>query len=46
MEYQNENQYLIFKCISDNGIGAEGAEKLGESVTKLLNLTSLNLNFM
>ena len=34
---------MIF--ISWNGIGAEGAEKIGEGVSKLLNLTSLNLNF-
>ncbi len=33
---------MIF--ISGNKIGAEGAAKLGEGVSKLLNLTSLNLN--
>ncbi len=31
--------------ISGNDIGVNGAEKLGEGVSKLLNLTSLNLNF-
>jgi hypothetical protein len=31
--------------ISDSKIAAEGAIKLGESVSKLLNLTTLNLNF-
>jgi hypothetical protein len=33
------------KFISENGIGDEGAVKIGEGVSKLLNLTSLNLNF-
>ncbi len=28
-----------------NGIGSEGAAKLGEGVSILKNLTSLNLNF-
>ncbi len=31
--------------ISYNGIGDEGAMKLGISVSKLKNLTNLNLNF-
>ena len=31
--------------ISQNGIDAEGAAKLGEGVSKLMNLTNLNLNF-
>ncbi len=35
----------IIKIISYNGIGNEGAAKLGEDVSKLLNLTSLNLDF-
>ena len=30
--------------ISSNGIGAEGAKSLGESIAKLVNLTSLTLN--
>jgi hypothetical protein len=33
------------KFNSNNLIGAEGAEKLGEGVSKLENLTSLNLDF-
>jgi hypothetical protein len=33
------------KFISGNQIGAEGAAKLGEEVSKLMNLTGLNLNF-
>jgi hypothetical protein len=33
---------LIF--ISRNGIDAEGAAKLGEGITKLMNLTTLNLD--
>ena len=45
MEYQNENQYWILKFNSNNSIGAEGAAKIGEGVSNLLNLTSLNLNF-
>ena len=30
--------------ISQNGIDAEGAAKLGEGVSKLMNLTSLNMD--
>ena len=45
MELQNGNQYWILKLISNNQMGAEGAAKIGEGVSKLLNLTSLNLNF-
>ncbi len=45
MEYQNENQYWILKFISENSIDDEGASKIGDGVSKLLNLTSLNLNF-
>jgi hypothetical protein len=30
--------------ISNNDIGAEGAAKLGEGISNLLNLTMLNLN--
>jgi hypothetical protein len=33
------------KFNSYNSIGAKGAAKLGEGVSKLLNLTSLDLNF-
>jgi hypothetical protein len=32
------------KLISRNGIGIEGAAKLGEGISKLANLTTLNLN--
>jgi hypothetical protein len=35
---------LILKFISYNTIGAEGAAKLDEGVSKLLNLTCSNLN--
>jgi hypothetical protein len=35
-----------FKFIRRNGIGAEGAAKLGERVSKLLKLTSLKLNLV
>ncbi len=42
---QIENQYWIIKYISNNSIGEEGAAKIGEGVSKLLNLTSLILNF-
>ncbi len=45
MNQQNENQYWIWKFNSQNSIGDEGAAKIGEGVSKLLNLTSLNLNF-
>ncbi len=34
--------HIIF--ISNNDIGAEGAAKLGEGISNLLNLTTLNLN--
>jgi hypothetical protein len=38
------NKYIKnLKFNSENGIGIEGAEKLTEGVSKLLNLTSLNL---
>jgi hypothetical protein len=40
-----EIQYWILKFISRNSIGEEGAEKIGEGVSKLLNLISLDLNF-
>ncbi len=33
------------KLISNNEIGAKGAANLGEGVSKLVNLISLNLNF-
>jgi hypothetical protein len=33
------------KLNRDNKIGVEGAAKLGEDVSKLVNLTGLNLNF-
>ncbi len=47
MGYQNEIKHRILKfiCGSGNSMGAEGAAKIGEGVSKLLNLTSLNLNF-
>ncbi len=45
MDLQNGNQYWILKFISWNSIGAEGAAKVGEGVSKLLNLTSLDMNF-
>jgi hypothetical protein len=35
----------ILKFISESGICDEGAAKLGEYVSKLLNLTGLNLSF-
>jgi hypothetical protein len=44
MENYNEIRYWILKFISWNSIGSEGAEKIGEGVSKLLYLTSLNLN--
>ncbi len=44
MELQNGNQYWILKLISKNPIGAEGETKIGKGVSKLLNLTSLDLN--
>ena len=31
-------------AISGNKIGAEGAKSIGESIAKLVNITSLNLN--
>jgi hypothetical protein len=34
-----------FKLIRNNKIGAEGAAKLGEQVSILMNLTSLILDF-
>jgi hypothetical protein len=33
------------KLFRNNSIGAEGAAKLGEGVSKLVNLTNLNLDF-
>ena len=44
MELKNGNQYWILKMISNNQIGAERVTKIGEGVSKLLNLTSLDLN--
>ncbi len=35
----------MLKFISGNSIGEEGAAEIGEGVSKLLNLTSLDLNF-
>jgi hypothetical protein len=32
------------KLFSFNGLGAEGAAKFGEEVSKFVNLTNLNLN--
>ena len=40
------NEIFNIESISGNGIGDEGAVKLGESVSKLLNLTCLNLDFL
>ncbi len=40
-----KNKYYILKFIRENNIGAEGAAKLGEGVSKLLNLTNLKLYF-
>ncbi len=34
------------KLISNNEIDAKGAEKLGEGLSKLQNLTNLNLSFL
>jgi hypothetical protein len=45
LELKNLKSLWIFKLFSDNGIGDEGAGKLGEDVSKLLNLTALNMNF-
>ncbi len=42
---QNLKWYWNLKFIRVNQIGTEGAVKLSEGVSKLLNLTSLNLNF-
>jgi hypothetical protein len=36
---------IIMKFNSYNEIGDDGASKLGEGLSKLLNLKSLNLNF-
>ena len=36
---------LNLNFISGNGIGDEGAAKLGEGVSHLVNLTKLNLKF-
>jgi hypothetical protein len=33
------------KFISYNGISDDGSAKLGEGISKLLNLTTLNINF-
>ncbi len=40
-----KNKLNIIKFLSENEIGDDGAAKLGESVSKLLNLNTLNLNF-
>jgi hypothetical protein len=40
-----KNKYWNLKFISENNIDDEGAAKLGEGVSKLLNLTCLNLEF-
>jgi hypothetical protein len=45
LEKQNEIHYWFLKFIRYESIGAGGAAKIGEGVSKLLNLTSLNLNF-
>jgi hypothetical protein len=36
---------MKLKLISNNSIGDKGAAKLGEGISKLMNITSLNLNF-
>jgi hypothetical protein len=41
---KNLKRHWNLKLISNNEIGAEGAAKLGESVSKLVNLSSLNLD--
>ncbi len=45
MEFLNENQNWIMKFISSNKIGVRGAVRLGECISKLLNLANLDLNF-
>ena len=35
---------LPLRIIRSNSIGAEGAKSIGESISKLVNLTSLNLD--
>ena len=45
MKKQYENKYRISIFNNGNSIGDEGAAKISEGVSKLLNLTSLNLNF-
>jgi hypothetical protein len=42
---ENYILYRITNVISANGIRHIGAAKLGEGLSKMLNLTSLNLNF-
>jgi hypothetical protein len=42
---KNEKWYWSIKLISENGIGVEGAAKLGDGVSKFIILTCLNLNF-
>jgi hypothetical protein len=41
---KNDKIYGIIKNLSCNGISDEGAEKIGEEISKLQNLTSLYLN--
>ncbi len=41
----NLKRHLNLKFIRWNFIGTEGAAKLSESLSKLTNLTTLNLNF-
>jgi hypothetical protein len=36
--------HIDFQFNSNNSIGDEGAEELGEGISKLLNLTTLNLD--
>jgi hypothetical protein len=43
--FKNCKRYWILKINSYNGIGLEGAAKLSIGISRLLNLTSLNLNF-
>jgi hypothetical protein len=42
---KNLKPHFNLKLYRKNEIGAEGAEKLSESLSKLTNLSTLNLNF-
>ncbi len=45
MELKILKSFWIVELISSNIIGTDGAAKLGEGVSKLINLISLNLKF-